>query len=289
MKPCSKYSIKVAVTGASGFIGRYVLKELIKRRVQVVAVTRRADNLSDFASEVSVVELDIANPPENSFIQMGSPDVLIHLAWDGLRNYTTLHHFESELPKQYTFLKAVIEQGLSSVLVSGTCFEYGMQSGELSEELKPCPANTYGYAKDALRRQLDYLKAARPFNLTWGRLFYLYGEGQYSTSIYPALKKAVTNGEVKFPMSGGEQLRDYLPVTEVALILVRLALAAENFGTVNVCSGRPFSIRHMVEMWLAENGWSIELELGRYPYPDYEPMAFWGSPSRMNKLLATLQ
>jgi dTDP-6-deoxy-L-talose 4-dehydrogenase (NAD+) len=82
-------------------------------------------------------------------------------------------------------------------------------------------------------------------------------------------------------MSGGEQMRDYLPVTEVARAIVSLAMKESDIGIVNVCSGRPVSVRRLVEGWISENGWNIELNLGRYPYPDYEPMAFWGSPEKL--------
>ena len=90
------------------------------------------------------------------------------------------------------------------------------------------------------------------------------------------LKVAVAAGHKEFPMSGGEQLRDYLPVSEVARQLVDLALNPADPGPVNLCSGRPVSVRRLVEGWIDQNGWKIEPKYGELPYPDYEPMAFWG-------------
>lgn len=278
--------MKIAVTGASGFIGRYVLADLERHQVEVVAVTRDATRLAGLGIAGRIVEMDIAAPGENCFDRLGRPDVLIHLAWDGLPNYKSLHHFETELPQQFRFLKAMVEAGLQSLLVTGTCFEYGMQSGPLSEELVTLPDNPYGYAKDALRRQLEFLKSVKPFDLTWARLFYMYGEGQPKGSLYSQLKDAVLRGERVFNMSGGEQLRDYLPVEEVARQIVRLALAKCNVGPINICSGKPVSVRKLVEQWLLENNWEIELNLGYYPYPDYEPMAFWGSNQLLSKLFS---
>jgi dTDP-6-deoxy-L-talose 4-dehydrogenase (NAD+) len=271
--------MKIAVTGASGFIGRHVLSELKKQNVEIIAITRDATRLADVGESVRLVEMDIAQPTANSFEMLGRPDVLIHLAWDGLPNYKSLHHFETELPRQYQFLKSMVESGLPSMLVTGTCFEYGMQSGALAPTISMKPTNPYGYAKDALRQQLEYLKTTKPFNLTWGRLFYMHGEGQPNTSLYPKLKEAVSRGDNVFNMSGGEQLRDYLAVEEVAYQIVELALNRHDSGAVNICSGNPISVRRLVEQWIKENDWSIELNLGYYPYPDYEPMAFWGEPS----------
>ncbi len=277
--------MKIAVTGASGFIGRHVLTALLQHDIEIIAVTRDATRLADFSEAVRIVGMDISDPAADCFQQMGCPDILIHLAWDGLPNYRSLHHFETELPRQYHFLKSMIEAGLPSLLVTGTCFEYGMQSGSLSEEMPTKPSNPYGYAKDALQQQLEFLKSVRPFNLTWARLFYMYGEGQPDTSLYPKLKEAVLRGDKVFNMSGGEQLRDYLPVEEVARQIVRLAMAQRDIGTINICSGNPISVRKRVEQWLLENDWEIELNLGFYPYPDYEPMEFWGNRQHLDAVL----
>lgn len=279
--------MKIAVTGAGGFIGRHVVAELLMHEVEVIAVSRSAGRLAGLG-KVRVVEMDIAHPAPACFEQMGCPDVLIHLAWGGLPNYKSLHHFETELPSQYRFLKSMIDAGLSSLLVAGTCFEYGMQSGALSEDMQTKPNNPYGYAKDALRQQLEFLKSIKPFQMTWARLFYMYGQGQPSASLYPKLKEAVLRGDKMFNMSGGEQLRDYLPAAEVARQIVRLAMAQRDIGVVNICSGTPISVRRLVEQWLKENKWEIDLNLGCYPCPDYEPMAFWGSADKLAALLKKL-
>lgn len=277
--------MKIAVTGASGFIGRHVLNELAKQPVEVIAVVR-ADSAQNLTLPCTrMIQLDIADAPANAFELMGQPDALIHLAWDGLPNYRSLHHFESELPSQYRFLKTLITAGLGNLLVTGTCFEYGMQSGALSENALPQPNNPYGFAKDTLRSQLEYLKSTHPFQLTWARLFYLYGEGQAANSLLPQLKQAAERGDPVFNMSGGEQLRDYLPITQVARHIVSLALAEKAVGTVNISSGTPISVRKLVEDWIKENGWSIKPNLGYYPYPDYEPMAFWGDSHKLNSAL----
>ncbi len=274
--------MKVAVTGASGFIGRHVLAELERRLVEATVVLRPTSIDSLSRAKLAVVRMDLRNPPTNAFELMGAPDVLLHLAWGGLPNYKSRQHVEQELPAQYRFLKGLVESGLKNLLVTGTCFEYGMQSGLLREDMETQPSNPYGLAKDTLRRQLESLKSARSFALTWVRLFYLYGDGQAASSLLPQLRGAVKRGDKIFNMSGGAQLRDYLPVTEVAQCLVSLALGNRDNGIVHVCSGKPISIRSLVEGWIQENNWVIKLNLGCYPYPDYEPMAFWGERKKLD-------
>lgn len=271
--------MKVAVTGANGFIGRHVVAALAAAGADVIAVGRSVEG-------PKAVQLDIHDATPDAFALMGSPDAVIHLAWAGLPNYKSLHHFEDELPAQYRFLSGLVRAGLKRLVVTGTCFEYGMLSGALSEDMRVAPNNPYGFAKDALRQQLQYLQAAHPFQLVWARLFYMYGEGQAANSLLPQLQAALARGDATFNMSGGEQLRDYLPVSEIARILTVLAHSGRNVGVVNVCSGKPVSVRSFVEGWLAECGATIALNRGHYPYPDYEPMAFWGDARYLGQCIA---
>jgi dTDP-6-deoxy-L-talose 4-dehydrogenase (NAD+) len=262
-----------------------VIAELERRSQSPLLILRPSAELPPPFLKCDVVVIDVRDPPENAFDMMGRPDVLIHLAWGGLPNFQSLHHFEEESPFHYRFLRGLVASGLKNLVVTGTCHEYGMQSGPLSESIEAQPTNPYGFAKDMLRRQLGYLRASWPFALTWARLFYLYGEGQPEDSLLPQLRRAVARGDNVFNMSGGEQLRDYLSVGEVALNIVSLALQGSDHGIVNVCSGRPVSVRRLVERWIEENSWPIKLNLGHHPYPDYEPLAFWGDRDKLDRCL----
>jgi len=280
--------MKIAVIGANGFIGRHVLSALNKRNIPCVAVDLLPPDETTMSLTQEWRQMDIHNPPVNLFEQTGCPDACIHLAWKGLGNYKSLHHFESELPAHFRLLSTLVRQGLHSLVVTGTCFEYGMRSGELCETMEAQPTNAYGFSKAALCRQLQFLREVTPYAFTWCRLFYLFGEGQSQRSLWGQLRQAVNRGDTRFPMSGGEQLRDYLPVEIVAEHLVSLAVAQADIGTVNICSGHPVSVRSLVEQWIASNGWQIKPELGCYPYPDYEPMAFWGSAAKLTNWLQSV-
>lgn len=282
--------MRIAVTGASGFVGRHVVPALASAGHDVVAVLRPGREVPPWvAGAVRIVRADINGPGATDaaevFAAMGAPAAVIHLAWGGLPNYKSLHHFERELPAQYAFLAGLVRAGLKHLTVTGTCFEYGMVSGALSEDMPTVPANPYGYAKDALRRQLQFLQADVPFSLAWARLFYMYGEGQAANSLIPQLDRALAAGDASFSMSGGEQLRDFLPVEDIARALVALTARGGNPGVVNVCSGKPISVRALVEHRIAKTGARITLNLGHYPYPDYEPMAFWGHAGKLTRLI----
>ena len=277
--------MRVALTGARGFIGRHLVRELEKRAISPTLVVRPGAVVPAGLPPDRIVWMDIADPQTDAYDRLGRPEVLLHLAWGGLPNYASPHHLERELPMQRAFLASLLTAGLGALTVTGTCFEYGMKSGALSEDLPTSPVTAYGKAKDQLRIDLEGMRRIRPFRLTWARLFYLYGEGQAAGSLLPQLEAAIARGDPEFNMSGGDQLRDYLPVEEAAADLVELALNGRDNGVVNVCSGRPVSVRRLVEDVVARHGSSIRLNLGYFPYPEYEPMEFWGDRSKLDRCL----
>jgi dTDP-6-deoxy-L-talose 4-dehydrogenase (NAD+) len=117
-----------------------------------------------------------------------------------------------------------------------------------------------------------------PFRLKWLRLFYTYGEGQSENSLLRQLQRALDRGDAEFNMSPGDQLRDYLPVGQMADRIVRAGLDLNRSGIFNCCSGQPVSVSTLVEDYIARHGGKIRLNKGYYPYPDYEPHSFWGHP-----------
>src|SRR3546814_3677052 len=113
----------------------------------------------------------------------------------------------------------------------------------------------------------------------------MHGPGQNPNSLLAQLDRAIDRGEEQFNMSGGEQLRDYLPVQVVALRLAALVSRPEHEGTFNICHGEPTSVRRLVETHIKMRQADIALNLGYYPYLTDEPMAFWGNGDRYQSLI----
>jgi dTDP-6-deoxy-L-talose 4-dehydrogenase (NAD+) len=159
-----------------------------------------------------------------------------------------------------------------------------LQEGCLKEDLYTLPNNYYALAKDTLHKSLILYQNQKPFELKWIRLFYMYGIGQNSNSLIAQLDKAIEEDLDYFNMSGGEQLRDYLPIEKVADNIVTIALQNKTYGIINNCSGSPISVKDFVENYLREKNKKIKLNLGFYPYSKTEPMQFWGDASKMKNL-----
>jgi dTDP-6-deoxy-L-talose 4-dehydrogenase (NAD+) len=284
---------KVLVTGATGFIGNYVIDELLKRNYEVVATSVSAEKARSrkWYDKVKYIPFDLktVSEQEDYYALFGRPDLLIHLAWEGLPNYKSAFHVEENLPRHYTFIKNLVQHGLKDISITGTCFEYGMQEGCLSEDMQSLPSNSYAIAKNNLRILLSELAKTNPFDMKWIRLFYMYGKGQNPNSLFSQLQLALDRGDKVFDMSPGDQLRDYLPVEKVAEYIVEIALQNSKSGIINCCSGSPVSVKDIVLNYLKQRNTSIALNTGYYPYPDIEPRNFWGDATILKTILTEVK
>jgi nucleoside-diphosphate-sugar epimerase len=280
---------KILVTGATGFIGNYVIAALQKSGCEVIATSSNLEKAKGkpWFNTVKYIAFDLKqfDATVNYQKYFYSPDAVIHLAWEGLPNYKAVFHTEENLPHHFAFIKNLVENGQKDITITGTCFEYGMQEGCLTEDMEAKPANSYAIAKNELRKQLQHLQTQIEFKLKWVRLFYMYGTGQNPNSLLSQLDRAFLNGDAVFNMSGGEQVRDYLPVEKVAENIVKIALQQNIAGIINCCSGKGITLKEFVGNYLKEKNKSITLNLGYYPYADFEPMSFWGGDAKLKSII----
>jgi len=277
--------MKILVTGATGFIGSHLVEKLGASGHEIIATARSLERPWPVNDKVQFIKHDLYEKNPNLFDFFQCPNLVIHLAWNYLDDYRSPAHIEKELPAHRHFLATLIAQGLSKLAVTGTCLEYGLQEGCLSEKMETQPVIPYAEAKDTLRKFLFNLRSEFNFDLTWIRLFYTYGKGQQQKSILQQLEHAIQLGENEFNMSSGEQWRDYLPVEMMASYIMRLALSSSRGEIVNCCSGKPVSIKELVTSYLEQRGVNMKLNLGVYPYVDYEPFRFWGDTSRLKEII----
>jgi dTDP-6-deoxy-L-talose 4-dehydrogenase (NAD+) len=275
--------MKIAITGATGFIGQHVRKQLKESTHEILLVTRDAQKITPLGRNERALIADISEARDNWYQYLDSPDVLLHLAWGGLPNYLDNYHLDVELPLQVKFLTNLVSNGLSKLVVTGTCYEYGIASGALTEIEDTTPVTPYGIAKDRLRRLLSDLKSKADFELTWARIFYTYGTGQSELSIYSQLTFAVANGDAEFKIGSGTQILDFISVERVAEILNFLVTKNSNIGIVNVGSGNPQSVLQFVQAQIHAMGAQIIPLLGVISDRKYEPNAFWSDNKKLNK------
>jgi nucleoside-diphosphate-sugar epimerase len=277
---------RILITGATGFVGSHTVEQARAAGHEVIATARSEVRFQElpFARDVRFVACDLHADASAVVTLATEVDCMIHLAWPDLPDYRNHCHVTRHLGADALFLRSMIEAGLKHLVGVGTCLEYGLREGELVETMRTDPSLPYPIAKDALRSLIGAMYPADAFLFRWARLFYMYGPRQNPKSLLAQLDRAMEQGDDTFPMSGGQQLRDYLPVEEVARRLVTLSTAPGPRGIFNVASGTPVTVEGLVRSHIAARCGSIEPELGVFGYPDYEPMEFWGCTAAFEAL-----
>jgi nucleoside-diphosphate-sugar epimerase len=269
----------VLITGGNGFIGQEIAKKLLPQ-YHVISLSRT--KASPHGEQLFKDIQDIT--PE--FLNQRGIDVVIHCAWESLNDFRSDIHFEIARI-HLKFFEAIANSNVKDVIALGTCLEYGKIEGEMTEEM-PCePMVAYGKAKLQLFKEAQALFIKNKKPLKWARIFYVFGENQKPTSLYPSILRLKKENSTVFPMSSGIQRRDFIPVEDVAEIIERL-IGIQYTGVVNCSSGKGTSVYDFVQQTLDRLGIGscVRMERGSLSIPDYESLNFWGSTSLLKNLVS---
>ncbi len=274
-------SEKVLVTGAGGYIGRYVVKELCDKGADVIAADIKTDGID---SRAHTVQANIFNASEKIYEELGSPDVCIHMAWrDGFIHNSPAHM--GDLSSHCIFIRNMINGGLKHLAVMGTMHEIGYYEGEIDENTPCNPISMYGIAKDALRRSTFLIAKQNDICLQWLRAFYIFGDDKRNNSIFSKLTAAAEEGKKAFPFTSGKNKYDFISVEELGKQIAAAATQTEIDGIINCCTGKPISLGEKVEGFIKEHGFDIKLEYGAFPDRAYDSPGEWGSAEKINKIM----
>lgn len=266
------------VTGSTGFVGRNTVRKLLDCGHDVISVTTNPSISDEVASYIDGSKVIFVNSLSELTRNHINGNVIIHCAWNNVQNTLDDSHYY-HVSEQINFLKKIAEYKPKKLIITGTCYEFGISSGPVSVKDNPVPNTPYSHAKDFVRKAAEkIIKKGTNIDFVWARLFYMYGIGQHKKSIYTQLIDAIGRGDESFNMSKGEQLYDYMDVVKVAECLY--ILATNNApSVVHVCNGYPVSLRGLVEGILEEKCTSLKLNLGHYPYRAEDSLAIWGAES----------
>ena len=269
--------MKIAVTGAGGYLGRGVVKCLADRGHEVVACGFGAEHVDERAEPVVCDIFALENPHE----ELGRPDVLLHMAWrDGFSHYSDAHI--DDLPKHFNFIRKMAEGGVGKVAVIGSMHEVGFFEGSINEATPCWPVTPYGISKNALRALVENLAKKQGFGFQWLRGYYIVSNDASGASIFSKIAAAAVKGQETFPFTLGQNQYDFIDYPEFCLKVAEAVEQDYVMGVINICSGRPEKLADRVERFIAENGYAIELEYGAFPDRPYDSKAVWGDSSKID-------
>lgn len=269
------------VTGANGYIGRYVVNELLKLNMSVVALDVNFDGVPSKAQRLSV---DISDSSIDVFELAGRPDGVIHLAWrNGFKHNADTHL--KDLAIHTEFIERMINSGLKNITVMGSMHEVGYFEGAIKPDSPTNPLSLYAIAKNSLRQAIDVIAKGKDVSVKWLRGYYIYGDDQKSNSVLGKILTADKEGKKTFPFTSGKNLYDFISVEKLAEQIVACAVQEKYNGIINCCTGEPVSLGEMAERFIKENNLSIKLEYGAFPDRPYDSPGVWGDATLINKIL----
>ena len=210
------------------------------------------------------------------------PDLCFHLAWytEPERFWTSEENLQS-VASTIRFANYLATVGCMRLVITGTCAEYDLVSERLSENNAVKPRSLYAAAKLAAYLIVDQIAAASELELTWARLFHIFGPYEDARRLVPSIiRKLLLDQEAE--VSEGEQIRDYLHVVDVVEALVAVAESGM-IGVVNIGSGEPVMLNSIIRDIGSIIGKPELIRFGAIPYSEEEAMFICANNQRLTR------
>ena len=247
----------IALTGATGFVGRQILRHLLEKGYRVRLLMRQGDTSGQAIAKPTVEKVEVpdlfAEPADNLREMLHGMDTLIHAAWYAEPGkYLTSPLNLDCLIGTIRLAQAFREVGGRRFVGIGTCFEYDLDTGVLRTDTPLKPSTLYAACKASTFQVLSQLLPSLGCEFAWCRLFYLYGEGEDPRRLVPYLRQQLEAGKPA-ELTSGRQIRDFLDVRDAGAMIADVAVS-DRQGPVNICSGLPVTVRQLAEQIADEYG-----------------------------------
>ena len=236
--------MKIFVTGGTGFIGKSLIPMLLAHGHEVLALTRTSQ--TEGSKGLKYVVGDLSNLAYlDSIMREFRPDALVHLAWEGLPDYS-IEMCRKNLEYGINIFSSAAMAGCSVVLSTGSCWEYASRSGAVSENGELNSSSIFPAVKNALRYIGHAISSENKQKFYWLRLFYVYGTGQRISSLIPHIIESIENNKVLRLKHPGNR-NDFIHVEDVASAILGVLEKQPKRNVYNVGSGYCASVGDVVE------------------------------------------
>ncbi len=269
------------ITGGSGFIGSHFLNQALSSGYQLLALRRSVNSTTriPLVRQPTWLTASLINVTVDD---LNGCDVLVHFAAHSVQypHDTLLNCLQWNVMSVISLFEKARLAGIKHYVVAGSCFEYG-KSGErfsaIPTDAPLVPTSSYAASKAAASIALQQWALENSVHLDILRVFHVFGKGEACTRFWPTLRHAALNGK-DMSMTMGDQLRDFLPVEDVAATFLYVSTRKPDphtlVRTYNLGSGSPCTLREFAEYWWGYWNAVGSLLIGQLPYRDHEVMRY---------------
>ena len=202
-----------------------------------------------------------------------NPDKIIHLAWEGLPNYSEencIRNYESTMK----FFQTTLDTDCKEIVCTGTCWEYAENQGMIDEGGTLDTSNAFKFYKNQTRIEgRKLLKGGA--KLTWVRPFFIYGRGQRADSLIPLCIRSLMKNSVP-DIKNPDAINDFIHVSDAANGISVITNNQQNSEIYNLGSGSGTAVWEVVNM--------IATKLGKKPSYTKREKSNSGNIANINSL-----
>ena len=287
--------IKVTVTGACGFIGSHLTKQLIERGFHVVGVDCLDDNLYsrsvkesrlkalnqlsnfDFANiNIATDDLDSSISDSKFVFNLAAIPGQV-LSWKLFDKYV-----ESNILGTKKVIDSCIRNKVTKIIHASTSSVYGKFAvGDELQDTKPI--SPYGITKLAAENLLFALTSSNNLDFTILRYFSVYGPGQRPDMAIQRFLTAIKMGQEINITGDGTQKRDITYVQDVVEATISASSLTEKKQIFNISGGKQFTLNQIIDECFNVSGLKSKINYVDRPIGDQEET--FGDISKAQKLL----
>lgn len=266
--------MKIAVVGATSFIGLELLRALAKEsNVELLAVARQTSpKVKEILKIGNNIKLKYLTLQEYEHLGTvtGPVDCLVYLTWNGTRGSSRDDH-ELQSFNYEQGIKAIIsvmKAGCTKIITAGSQAEYGPWFKDRKETEEDLPNPNTEYGKYKLNFYNDAVKLGKMYHtkIIEPRFFSLYGPRDYEgTMIISMLKNMLENKDCN--LTKAVQTWDFLYISDAINGLMHLIKNNAAEGVYNFGSGESHPLKYYIEIMHQLTKSKSKLNFGIVPYP----------------------
>lgn len=259
--------MRAFVTGASGFIGSYLVKALVDDGHEVLCLKRPTSDLQNLDEYVDKARwVDNTDDWKQAFKDF-KPQIVYNLAWNGVSSADRViwEKQVSNVALQQELLDLALEVGCKKFVGAGSQSEYGDFENKIDESYPINPKTAYAAVKAASLTIMKSFCEINNMEWYWFRLFPVFGPHESDRWLIPALIKNIFTQD-SMDLTPGEQKLAYLYVGECAKAIEMAIEADGKSGVYNVCSDNPTPLKTLVTKIRDKVKPEFMLNFGAQPY-----------------------